>query len=68
MSLFGGDAETDCAAEATIVDDVILQHGPNASFCIEFRCRSARHAVEFARAGFSITGLDRMPWSRASKS
>jgi len=52
MSLFGGDAETDCAAEATIVDDVILQHGPNASFCIEFQCGSARHVVEFVRAGF----------------
>ena len=68
MSVFGGDysryydlfyADKDYAKEASFVGDVIRRHKPNASSIIEFGCGSARHAVEFARAGFSITGLDR---------
>jgi SAM-dependent methyltransferase len=68
MSVFGGDysayydllyADKDYAAEATFVGDVIRRHRPNVSSVIEFGCGSARHAVEFARAGFTITGLDR---------
>lgn len=68
MSVFGGDyasyydlfyADKDYAVEATFVGDVIRRHKPDASSVIEFGCGSARHAVEFARAGFSITGLDR---------
>jgi len=68
MSVFGGDysryydlfyADKDYAAEATFVGNVIRRHKPNASSIIEFGCGSARHAIEFARAGFSITGLDR---------
>jgi SAM-dependent methyltransferase len=68
MSVFGGDyasyydlfyADKDYAAEAAFVGNVIRRHRPNAKSIIEFGCGSARHAVEFARAGFSITGLDR---------
>ena len=68
MSVFGGDysayydlfyADKDYAAEAAFVRDVIRRHRPNASSVIEFGCGSARHAVEFARAGFTVTGLDR---------
>src|SRR6516164_2985552 len=68
MSVFGGDysqyydlfyADKSYAAEATFVGNVIRRHKPNASSIIEFGCGSARHAIEFARAGFSITGLDR---------
>ena len=68
MSVFGGDyasyydlfyADKDYAAEAAFVKDIICRHNPNASSIIEFGCGSARHAVEFARAGFSITGVDR---------
>ena len=68
MSVFGGDysqyydlfyADKDYAAEAAFVGNVIRRHRPNTSSVIEFGCGSARHAVEFARAGFSITGLDR---------
>ena len=68
MSVFGGDysqyydlfyADKDYAAEAAFVGNVIRRHRPNTSSVIEFGCGSARHAVEFARAGFWITGLDR---------
>jgi SAM-dependent methyltransferase len=68
MSVFGGDysqyydvfyADKDYAAEAAFVGKLIRRHRPNASSIIEFGCGSARHAVEFARAGFWITGLDR---------
>src|SRR5262249_36650527 len=68
MSVFGGDysqyydlfyADKDYAAEAAFVGNIIRRHRPNASSIIEFGCGSARHAVEFARAGFWITGLDR---------
>jgi SAM-dependent methyltransferase len=68
MSVFGGDyasyydlfyADKDYAAEAAFVKDVICRHNPSATSLIEFGCGSARHAVEFARAGFSITGVDR---------
>ena len=68
MSVFGGDysayydlfyADKDYAAEAAFVRDVIRRHRPNASSVIEFGCGSARHAVEFARAGFTVTGFDR---------
>ena len=52
-------ADKDYAAEAAFVGNVIRRHRPNASSVIEFGCGSARHAVEFARAGFWITGLDR---------
>jgi SAM-dependent methyltransferase len=68
MNVFGADysqyydlfyADKDYAAEATFVGNIIRRHRPDASSVIEFGCGSARHAVEFARAGFWITGLER---------
>src|SRR5258708_704192 len=68
MSVFGGNyssyydlfyAGKDYAAEAAFVKDIIRRHNPNATSLVEFGCGSARHAVEFARTGFSITGVDR---------
>jgi SAM-dependent methyltransferase len=68
MSVFGSDyasyydlfyADKDYAGEATFVRQVIARHRPKAHEVLELGCGSARHAVEFARAGFSVTGVDR---------
>src|SRR5262249_19467732 len=49
----------DYVMEANFVRDVIERHRPNARTILELGCGTARHAVEFARAGLSITGVDR---------
>jgi SAM-dependent methyltransferase len=68
MSLFGGQyaanydllyAKKDYPAEAAFVKDVLHRHNPSANSMVEFGCGSARHAVEFVRAGFRVTGIDR---------
>ena len=68
MTVFGGDyvtyydlfyADKDYVAEATFVGNIIRRYKVDAVSLLELGCGSARHAVEFARAGFSITGLDR---------
>jgi SAM-dependent methyltransferase len=52
-------AEKDYAAETAFVRGVIERHRPKARSLLELGCGSARHAVEFARAGLSVTGVDR---------
>jgi SAM-dependent methyltransferase len=68
MSVFGADyaeyydsfyPEKDYAAEATFVGNIIRRHKPCAHSILDLGCGSARHAVEFARAGFAVTGVDR---------
>ena len=68
MSVFGGRyalyydlfyADKDYFAEAAFVRDVLHRHNPHANSILEFGCGSARHAVEFVRAGFHVTGIDR---------
>jgi len=68
VSVFGRDyssyydlfyADKDYAAEAAFVRTVIERHRPGAHSLIELGCGSARHAVEFVRAGFAVTGIDR---------
>ena len=68
MTVFGGDyvsyydlfySDKDYAAEATFVGNLIRRYKTDAISVLELGCGSARHAVELARAGFSITGLDR---------
>jgi SAM-dependent methyltransferase len=54
-------AEKDYAGEAAFVRDIIRRHAPSAHSLLELGCGSARHALEFARAEFSITGIDRSP-------
>jgi SAM-dependent methyltransferase len=67
MSVFGGQyasnydlfyAHKDYSAEAAFVRDVLYRHNPHANSMLEFGCGSARHAVEFVRAGFHVTGID----------
>ena len=52
-------ADKDYAAEAAFVRDIIQRHKPSARSMLDLGCGSARHAVEFARAGFAVTGVDR---------
>jgi SAM-dependent methyltransferase len=68
MSVFGESyagyydlfyADKDYAAEAAFVRDVIQRHKPNTRSILDLGCGSARHAVEFARAGLTVTGVER---------
>jgi SAM-dependent methyltransferase len=68
MSVFGADysdyydlfyTDKDYAAEAAFVRDIIQRYQPRAHLMLDLGCGSARHAVEFARAGFAVTGVDR---------
>ena len=68
MSVFGGNyseyydlfyADKDYAAEVRFVRDIIQRHKPNARSILDLGCGSARHAVEFARAGLMVTGVER---------
>jgi SAM-dependent methyltransferase len=52
-------ADKDYAAEAAFVGAAIEKHKPGARSVLDLGCGSARHAVEFARAGFFVTGIDR---------
>src|SRR5256885_707545 len=68
MSVFGANyagfydlfyADKDYAAEAAFVRDIIQRHKPNARSILDLGCGSGRHAVEFARAGLMVTGVER---------
>jgi SAM-dependent methyltransferase len=68
MSVFGQEyskyydlfyADKDYSAEAVFVQNIIRRHNPTVRSVLDLGCGSARHAVEFARAGFLITGVDR---------
>src|SRR5262249_11978423 len=52
-------ADKDYATEVAFVRDIIQRHKPNARSILDLGCGSARHAVEFARAGLMVTGVDR---------
>jgi SAM-dependent methyltransferase len=68
MSVFGENyseyydlfyADKDYAAEAAFVRDIIHRHKPDARSMLDLGCGSARHAVEFARAGLIVNGVER---------
>jgi SAM-dependent methyltransferase len=68
MSVFGEDyseyydllyADKDYAAEVAFVRDIIQRHKPDVRSILDLGCGSARHAVEFARAGLMVTGVER---------
>jgi SAM-dependent methyltransferase len=69
MSVFGQNysdyydlfyADKDYAAEAAFVRDIIQRHKPSGvRSMLDLGCGSARHAAEFARAGFMVTGVER---------
>src|SRR6202048_4138634 len=51
--------DKDYAAEAPFVRNIIRRHKPCAHSMLDLGCGSARHAAEFAVAGFAVTGVDR---------
>jgi SAM-dependent methyltransferase len=68
MSVFGANyseyydlfyADKDYAAEAAFVRDIIERYKPGARSILDLGCGSGRHAVEFARAGLMVTGVER---------
>jgi SAM-dependent methyltransferase len=46
-------------AEAAFVRNIIRRYQPCTHSMLDLGCGSARHAVEFAQAGFAVTGVDR---------
>lgn len=52
-------ADKDYAAETAFVRNIIQRHKPSARSILDLGCGSARHAIEFARAGLTVTGVER---------
>jgi SAM-dependent methyltransferase len=68
MSVFGDSyaeyydvfySEKDYGAEAAFVRNIIQRHKPTLHSILDLGCGSGRHAVEFARTGLMVTGVDR---------
>jgi SAM-dependent methyltransferase len=68
MSVFGDNyaeyydlfySDKDYGAEAAFVRNVIQRHKPSLYSILDLGCGSGRHAVEFARTGLTVTGVDR---------
>jgi SAM-dependent methyltransferase len=55
-SLYG---DKDYAAEAEYVDALIQRWAPGARSLLDLGCGTGRHAVEFARRGYTVFGVDR---------
>ena len=52
-------ADKDYAGEAAFVHSLLAEHGaPNGSL-LDLGCGTGKHAVEFARLGYDVTGIDR---------
>ena len=51
--------DKDYAGEARYVADLIRRHAPPAREILEIGCGTGAHAVEWARMGFSVRGVDR---------
>lgn len=66
MSVFGQYAryydllygDKDYAAETRYVAELITRHCPNASTVLDLGCGTGKHAVELAKLGFSVHGVD----------
>src|SRR5271157_1214208 len=50
------------AAVGAEVDQVLALTGVHAGAVLDLCCGPGRHAVEFARRGFAVTGVDRSPF------
>src|SRR5579859_6594688 len=68
MSVFGEQyasfydvfyADRDYAREAAFVCDVIRRQRPLVRSVLDLGCGSGRHAVEMARSGLTVVGIDR---------
>jgi SAM-dependent methyltransferase len=67
MTVFGDYAEhydllykdKDYSSEAKYVVDLVREHDPDASSILDIGCGTGSHAVEFAKQGFRVHGIDR---------
>jgi SAM-dependent methyltransferase len=50
--------DKDYAAEAAFVHGLIQQHAPGSRAVLELGCGTGRHAVELARLGYTVDGID----------
>ena len=48
----------DYPGEAAFVDRLLRQHGAARGAMLELGCGTGRHAIEFARMGWDVTGID----------
>jgi len=46
------------SSEAKFVSEILHAHGLEGNRLLELGCGTGRHAVEFARRGYSVTGVD----------
>lgn len=53
--------DKDYRAEAEYVSGLIRQFKPSAHALVDFGCGTGRHAVEFARLGYEVLGVDLSP-------
>jgi SAM-dependent methyltransferase len=51
-------ADKDYAGEARKVADALAAHGVTAGTLLDVGCGTGRHAIEFMKAGFEVTGTD----------
>lgn len=51
-------ANKDYPGEAAFVDRLLRQHGPAGGNLLELGCGTGKHAVELARRGWQVTGVD----------
>ena len=51
--------DKDYCGEAAFVDRLLRQHGSAGGDLLELGCGTGRHAVELARRGWQVVGVDR---------
>jgi prepilin-type N-terminal cleavage/methylation domain-containing protein len=51
--------DKDYAAESRFVHGLVQAHAPRAALLFELGCGTGRHALEFARLGYRVAGIDR---------
>lgn len=50
--------DKDYASEASFVDDQLRRHGARADTLLDLGCGTGVHALQFARRGWRVTGID----------
>ena len=53
--------DKDYASETSFVDEQLRRHGAGTGTLLDLGCGTGVHAVEFARKGWTVTGIDLSP-------